>query len=130
MPTFLLVIPCWRPPLANHWRGRHWSVAHRLRKQATQLLGAYALAQRVPPATGQRRVSVEIVLAPRQRQPDRDAFDKLLLDSLVAAGLLLDDGERGLAGRVEVTFRRGVAGDWGTVLYLTEDPLPCPRRRS
>src|SRR5262249_43659142 len=114
LPTFLLVIPKWRPPLANQWRGRHWNIAHRLRKQSTQLLGVYVLKQRVPKATGRRRVSVEIVLAPRQRQPDRDAFDKLLLDALVGAGLLLDDSERGLAGRVEVTFRRGIASDWGT----------------
>ena len=128
MPTFLLVIPKWRPPLSNDWRGRHWSVAHRLRKLSTQVLGIYALQQHVPRATGQRRVSVEIVLAPRQRQPDRDAFDKLLLDALTGAGLLLDDGERGLVGRVEVTFRRGVAGDWGTVLYLSDASAQRPRR--
>src|SRR5437762_2092380 len=107
MPTFVLIVPQWRPPLANAWRGRHWSIAHRLRKQATQLLGAYARLQRVPPATGRRKLAVEIVLAPRQRQPDRDALDKLLLDSLVGAGLLLDDSDLGLVGRVEVSFRRG-----------------------
>src|SRR6266536_815947 len=130
MPTFLLIVPSWRPPLANSCRGRHWSVAHRLRRQTTALLGVYALQQRVPRATGRRRVSVEVVLAPRMRQPDADAFDKLLLDSLVAAGLLVDDGDRGLAGRVEVSFRRGAGTDWGTVIYLTEDPTvsgPRPR---
>jgi hypothetical protein len=122
VPTFLLVVPKWRPPLCNSWRGRHWSVAHRLRKQATQLLGAYALERHVPRAAGRRRVSVEIVLAPRQGQPDRDAFDKLLLDALVGAGLLLDDGERGLAGRVEVAFRRGDASTWGMTIVLEDDP--------
>jgi len=120
MPTYLLVVPRWHPPLCNHWRGRHWSSAHKLRKQAVQLLGSYAMQPRVPQATGRRRLSVEIVLAPRQRQPDADAYDKLLLDSLVGAGLLVDDGARGLAGRVEVSFRRGAAGDWGCVLFLTD----------
>ncbi len=120
MPTFLLVVLRWHPPRCNVWRGRHWAVAHKLRKQAVQLLGVYAVQQRVPKARGRRRVSVEIVLAPRQRQPDADAYDKLLLDSLVGAGLLLDDGARGLVGRVEVSFRRGAAGDWGCVLFLTD----------
>src|SRR5262249_2531686 len=117
---YTLMVPTWYPPLCNRWRGRHWSVAHRLRKQAVALLGVYALQQHVPRATGRRRVSVEIVLAPRQRQPDCDAYDKLLLDSLGAVGLLVDDREPGLAARVEVTFRRGQADDWGTVLYLTD----------
>jgi Holliday junction resolvase RusA-like endonuclease len=120
MPTFVLVIPHWRPPLANEWRGRHWSVAHRLRKRAADLLGTYALAQRVPKATCRRSVAVEVVLGPRQRQPDRDSMDKLLLDAVVEAGLLLDDSDRGLAGRVEVTFRRGDASAWGTVVTLTD----------
>src|SRR6185369_1450814 len=101
MLSYRLSVPHWRPALCNTWRGRHWSVAHRLRKQTVQLLGVYARLQQVPPATGRRRVSVEIVLAPRQRQPDRDAFDKLLLDALTGAGLLLDDSDRGLVGRVE-----------------------------
>ena len=62
------------------------------------------------------------MLTPRQLQPDRDAFDQLLLDALVGAGLLLNDGDRGLAGRVEVTFRRGWADDWGTVLTFEGVP--------
>src|SRR5215813_10561507 len=118
MPTFLLVIPKWQPPRCNRWRGRHWSIAHRLRKQSTQLLGVYALQQHVPRATGRRRVSVEVALAPRMRRSDADSFDKLLLDALQGAGLLVDDGEQSLAGPVEVSFRRGTAGNWGTVLYL------------
>src|SRR5262249_28956501 len=101
---------------------RHWSVAHRLRKQTTQLLGVYALQQHVPRATGRRRVSVEVVLAPRMRRSDADSFDKLLLDALVGAGLLLDDSERGLRGRIEVIFRRGTVADWGTVLILEDLP--------
>src|SRR5215475_8334617 len=120
MPSYTLRIPRWRPPLANAWRGRHWSVAHRLRKEASAMLATYARLQAIPPATGPRRASLEIVLAPRQRRPDRDAFDKLLLDAMVSTGLLLDDSDRGLSGRLEIAFRRGTADDWGTVLYLTD----------
>ena len=77
-------------------------------------------------------MSLRIVLGPRCRQPDRDAFDKALLDALVRAGLLLDDGDRGLAGRVSVTFARGprkathiVLADAGPV-----EPARPPRRRA
>src|SRR5947209_8313257 len=92
--TWTLTVPRWRPPACNSWRGRHWSKAHKLRKAAEQLLATDARQQRIPQAAGRRRVTVEVVLAPRMRQPDRDAFDKLLLDALVNVGLLLDDGER------------------------------------
>jgi hypothetical protein len=52
----------------------------------------------------------------RDRKPD-----ELLLDALVNAGLLLDDGERGLAGRVAVQFRRADRGGWwGTVLTVED----------
>ena len=118
--TARLFIPQWRPPLVNEWRGKHWSVAHKLRRATTDLLALYALTQGVPKATGRRRVSVEILLAPRMRRPDRDAFDKLFLDAMVAAGLLLDDGDRGLAGRVEVTFRRVPAAEWGTIITVED----------
>jgi len=55
---------------------------------------------------------MEILLTPPMRQPDRDPLDKLLLDALVGAGLLLDDSERGLeavtAGKwLQVVLRAG-----------------------
>jgi hypothetical protein len=117
----VLTIPRWRPPLTNAWRGRHWSKAHRLRRQAEELLAAYAREQGIPRAAGRRRVAVEVVLGPRMRRADPDALDKLLLDALVNAGLLLDDGERGLAGRVAVHFRWADRGGWwGTVLTFED----------
>lgn len=115
-----LHIPRWRPPLANRWRGRHWSVAHKLRHETQETLAVYARLQRVPAASGPRKVALALALAPRQKQPDADAFDKLLLDALVGAGLLLDDSARGLAGRVEVSFSRCSLEDWGTILTLED----------
>lgn len=117
---YMLVLPRWRPPLQNEYRGRHWSVAHRLRCTATDILAAHALQQRVPRATGRRRLTLSVRLAPRQKRWDRDASDKLLLDALINAGLLIDDSDRGLDGRMEVDFHRGTAEDWGCVLYLTD----------
>lgn len=113
-------IPHWRPPLSNRYRGRHWSVAHKLRREAQEVLGVYARLQRVPAASCRRQVSLAVALAPRQKQFDRDAVDKLLLDALVGCGLLLDDGERGLAGRIEISFSRCALPDWGTILTLED----------
>ncbi len=115
-----LRIERWRPPLANQWRGAHWSKAHKLRTEMMSLLWAYARSQGVPPATTRRKVSLAICLAPKQKVPDADSMDKLLLDALVGCGLLLDDGAKGLVGRVEVTFTRSSLADWGTTLTFTD----------
>lgn len=120
MPRYTLTIPRWRPPLANTWRGRHWTVAARLRKQTTKLLVAYAKQQRIPAATGRRRASLLVRLKPRMQRSDADSFDKLLLDALTRAGLLLDDSARGLEGRLEVSFERGTAEDWGSTITLED----------
>ncbi|MBI1913609.1 MAG: hypothetical protein HYS12_02470 [Planctomycetes bacterium] len=42
--------------------------------------------------------------------------------------MLLDDSDRGLAVRVEVSFRRGTAGDWGTVLTFEDAPKSARTR--
>jgi hypothetical protein len=94
-------------PALNRVRGRHWSVEHRAKRFAAEVLAAEALAQGVPRATGRRRVRLRLTGWPKGRLPDGDAFDKILLDSLVRAGLLLDDDAKGLEGRMGVELARG-----------------------
>jgi hypothetical protein len=112
--VYRIVIPNWHPRRLNEYRGRHWSAEHRAKNEAEAMVRAYGLlaahpwAERVPPATGRRRVALTIVLSPRQRPADRDAYDKVVLDALVRCGLLLDDSPRGLDGRVAVRFLVGV----------------------
>jgi hypothetical protein len=65
-----------------------------LKKADRQLVGGYALAQRIPRAAGRRRVSLVITLAPGRRAPDPDVVWKSLLDALTACGLLVDDSAR------------------------------------
>lgn len=118
--TYVLVLPKVKLPLLNQVRGRHWSVAHRLRRGLTDLLALYARQQAIPPATERRRLALEVILGPRQKPFDADAPQKILLDACTQAGLILDDGACGLDGVVAVSFRRGTAQDWGCVLYLTD----------
>ena len=51
------------------------------------MIGGHALEAGIPRATGRRRVSLHIVLAPRQRAGDPDAFWKSTLDALVAEAI-------------------------------------------
>ena len=101
-----LTVPNWHPVRLNQFIGRHWAVKHRLKKSDRVLLGWYAKIEGIPPATGKRRVSLVITLAPRHRAADPDAYWKSALDALTAAGLLVDDSPRWCElGAVE--FRRG-----------------------
>jgi hypothetical protein len=104
---FVLTIPDWIPPLLNKSRGRHWSVEAKLKKCTAELLSALAYVQGVPKATSKRRVSILVEMSGRGRTPDKDCWDKILLDSLVTAGLLTGDGAAGLDGRMEVDIVRG-----------------------
>lgn len=86
-----VVIPNWHPSPVNAWSGRHWRKKHRLRKQNALIIGTYGLLAGVPRAAGKRRVELTIVLGPKQKGCDPDAYWKLLLDCLKQVGLLMDD---------------------------------------
>ena len=96
MPTtapavYRVAIPGWRPALLNEYVGRHWSVGARLKKRDRKFVGVAVVAHGVPLARCKRRVTLTIVLGPRQRQCDPDAPWKSLLDALKACGALVDD---------------------------------------
>lgn len=100
-----LEIPDWHPATVNQLLG-NWKKAMRLKRIDKELVEAYVWCDRIPRASGKRRVSLEIVLWPRQRAGDPDAYWKSLLDALKAAGAIVDDNRQ----HVElspVTFSRG-----------------------
>jgi Holliday junction resolvase RusA-like endonuclease len=103
-----LIIPNWHPAKITAWDGRHWRTKHRLKKADREMIGTYSMLAAIPPATGKRRVSLVITLAPRQRAGDPDAYFKSLNDALVHARLLIDDNRQHVElGTVE--FCRGRA---------------------
>ncbi len=106
--THVLIIDRWHPARLNQWDGRHWSVRSAAKKLDREMIGFFARVQGIPPATGKRRVSLRLTLAPRQRAPDPDSFFKSVLDALVHAGMLLDDNRQGVE-LGEVSFMRGAA---------------------
>lgn len=117
---YRLVVPNWTPPRLNQAIGCHWRKLNRLKCETIGLLTVYAREQSVPAATCRRSVRLIVTLGPGQKTPDEDAYDKMLLDALTRAGLLIDDGKRGLKGRMAVEFKRGPQKQ--TEIVLTESP--------
>lgn len=73
----------------------------------------------VPKAAGRRRVSLLVVLGPRQRGADPDAYFKALGDALVSAGAVVDDSRHWIEWG-PVTYERGA--EPGCVLTLEDIP--------
>jgi hypothetical protein len=87
-----IFIDSFRPASLNELlRGGPWG-AHRLKRRDREYVALFANLARVPRATAKRRVSLRIVLPPKQRRWDCDAMWKSLCDACVYAGLLKDDG--------------------------------------
>jgi hypothetical protein len=86
-----LVIPNWHPRRLNELVGCSWQKRHRLKREDRELVAGYARLAGNPLAVVKRRVSLKLTLAPGQRAGDVDSYWKSLLDSLVCAGLLVDD---------------------------------------
>lgn len=91
MATYTLTIERWTPVLKNRLLG-NWRKRMRLKRADQPFLGWAMRTERVPPATGKRRVSLRAEGWGRGRLPDEDAFWLGLLDNLVFVGLLVDDG--------------------------------------
>ncbi len=105
MSIHRLTIEGFLPARLNELLG-HWSRGWRLKRRDRDIIALAARLQRIPVATGKRRVSLTIILAPRQRAADPDAFWKSTNDALVACGLLLDDN-RQHCELGTVAFQRG-----------------------
>jgi hypothetical protein len=85
-------IPNYQPTPLNKLLSCHWAKRGRLKRSDYQIIGHYL--GHIPKATGKRRVTVTITLAPRQRAGDPDSYLKVLGDALVNAEILLDDNRQ------------------------------------
>jgi hypothetical protein len=102
-----VAIEGWNPTTINQLtkRGNHFTAAKAKRSDAL-ILGQSLRAAGVSRAQGKRRVGLTIILGPRMRGSDPDAYHKSLLDGMQLAGALSGDDRK----RVEilpVTYRKG-----------------------
>lgn len=111
-----LVIKDWRPVSVNKMLASHWTKRRKVKRFDADLVKLHALTQCVPIATNKRRVSV-IVRGPWAM--DFDNVSKSLMDALVTAGLLVDDGPDWLeVGSFESRKTRGEG--WTTEITLED----------
>jgi hypothetical protein len=117
MTCYILEIPRWRPALQNELM-KSVKAKIRLKKLDRQFICTCALQQKIPKATGKRRVSLHVTLGKGMREFDVDAPWKSLNDAMKHAGLIVDDScaylEQG-----PVTFSRDPRA-WGSVIRLED----------
>lgn len=113
-----LCISNWHPATINQLLK---SVRDRIRlKKADRNMVFYMAKElKVPRATGKRRVHLTIIMKPKQRGADPDAYNKSLLDALVHAGLLRNDSHQ-WAEIAPVRYERGTAKQWGSLIVLED----------
>jgi hypothetical protein len=116
-----LTIENWHPCTTNQLVGWPWPTVYRRKKADQRVVGIEALAQRIPKATCKRRVHLHLLLGPRGRPPDPDSPFKSLLDSLVAAGLLVDDSPK-YVELAPMSYERGTR----RAAVITLEDLPEP----
>ncbi len=98
MAIYTLVVARWHPTRLNVLLNVHWAVRGRLRKADDATVKIAAHNAGIPRAVGKRRVSITIVLGPRQRGGDPDtAYQKSCCDALKNAGLIRDDNRQWMA---------------------------------
>ncbi|HZZ77475.1 MAG TPA: hypothetical protein VFE62_03090, partial [Gemmataceae bacterium] len=87
---YTLFIPRWHPTPLNKLLGNHFRAA-RLKKADREMVHWYCHINKIPHASGKRRVTLTIILKPGQRACDPDSPWKSCCDALVACGALRED---------------------------------------
>ena len=115
----VLEIPRWHPAKTNQLYRGHWSEKRKLKQFDKLIVSLLAKEQRIPSASGKRRVTLVVVLPPKARGGDVDAYAKSLLDALTHARLLVDDRKE-YAELAPVQYERGTAFEWGSRILLED----------
>lgn len=94
--TQYLVLMGYTPVSVNRLLNKHWAAAARIKKGDRELIGQLVRDQciREPGPEVARRINLYVTLKKGQRAPDPDNCWKVLVDSLVHAGVLRDDAPK------------------------------------
>lgn len=110
----IITIPDYKVPSLNEYIGRKWPVGQKFKNECKQLMRAYS--RHLPNASQRRRVDMHIVLGKGRRKMDKDNAYKLILDSLVYAGMLFNDNDQ-WCEIGDLTYSRGSPA---TIITLTD----------
>lgn len=115
---YTITIRKWHPLKLNAIIGRHPMKIHKLKQADYDFLAhVFRFQIPIPKAVCKRRVSLTIILGPRQRGGDPDSYLKVLGDGLVQCGQLVDDSQQWVEW-ASVQFRRGP--EMGTEIVLED----------
>jgi hypothetical protein len=117
MSQWTITIPAYTPTSVNKLLSLHPYSRSRAKRGDYELVAYYAKQAGVPPATGHRKVGLEVILGPRQRACDPDNLNKVFRDALKHAGLIVDDSKR-WATFTEPVITRG--SERATIITLEE----------
>ena len=93
MTTHTITLPLRRPPLtSNDQRRAHWTYVRASKRHVADMVGWYALRDKMPPVESCRVTITWFAPDLRRRDPDSlGPFLKAALDALVGVGVLRDD---------------------------------------
>ncbi len=89
--THTLILPDYHIALLNTAMRKNYRTAMHVAKECKQFVTTYRLLQKIPKATGARRVQFIVTFPDNKTRPDPDSILKLGLDALKTCGLLVDD---------------------------------------
>lgn len=115
----IIQIPGYLPPSDNELK-RHWGVRQKIKSSDKATIAAAVMVHGTMPASTKRKVSLYIVLPAGKRRSDKTNNWKIILDSLVAAGALVDDSPNWFEPGY-VSYARDAFGDWFGTFIVLED---------
>jgi Holliday junction resolvase RusA-like endonuclease len=103
---YVIDIPNWHPTPLNKLLG-HWRTSAKRKKQDREMVWAYSKQAKIPlNSSTKRSIELTIVLGPKQRACDPDAYWKSCLDALVHAMAIWDDSHE-YCELLPIKFERG-----------------------
>lgn len=117
-------IPGWHPtPLNKLTAGVNPFAASRLKQADRQTIDTAVKVSGVTFAEQKRRVDLHLSFPKGRRSCDKDAYWKSCLDSLVKAGVLVNDSAAWCEPGAVHYFKTHGEGDmWGTMILLEDRP--------
>ena len=115
----ILYLPNYTPTSVNKLLSMHWGSRGKVKRGDMDIIAHFASVQKLPRATGRRKVTIRVVWPRGARMPDPDNIKKVLLDGFVAASLLVDDSIKWCQVEPIEYFRH--AGEVREVFAIFED---------
>lgn len=93
MAEYYIKIPNFHPTRLNALLAMNYHAANNRKIGDMQMIAAYAMQAKIPKAKGKRKVEITIEIT-KGREPDPDAYFKVVHDALKQTGYIIDDSSK------------------------------------